>query len=163
MMNKDIRRADRAVTDREQVIKIVDAAKILHLGLIDGSFPYVVPLHYGYEYENDTFTFYMHGAKVGHKIDLIQKNSNACIELETDVELDPAGDIPCKYGSFYSSMIGQGQASIVEDLEEKKRALTLLMLNQTGREFEFNDAMVSSVAIIKVVAKEYTAKARKKM
>ncbi len=162
-MNKDIRRADRAVTDREQIIKIVDAAKVLHLGLIDGNFPYVVPLHYGYEYENGTFTFYMHGAKVGHKIDLIQKNSNACIELETDVELDPAGDIPCKYGSFYSLVIGQGQASIVEDMEEKKRELKLLMVNQTGREFEFNDAMVSSVAVIKAVVKEYTTKARKKM
>ncbi len=164
-MSNEIRRRDRAVTDIKQIMKIVDDAKILHLGLIDESFPYIVPLHYGYEYEadKDQFIFYMHGAKVGHKIDLIMESPNVCIELETDIELDPAGDIPCKYGSFYSSVIGKGIATIVENLEEKKHGLNLLMKNQTGRCFEFTDQMVGSVAVIKVQASEYTAKARIKM
>lgn len=164
-MNTDIRRKDRGVTDHNQIIKIIDRAKILHLGLIDNEFPYIVPLHYGYEYDcsKDMFIFYMHGAKNGHKIDLIRSNSNACIELETDVELDSADDIPCQYGSFYSSVIGQGYATIVNDEEEKKRALNLLMENQTGRMFEFTEKMVAAVAVIKVEIREYTAKARAKM
>lgn len=161
-MNKEIRRKDRVITDINQVIKIVDEAKILHLGLIEQDFPYIVPLHYGYEYNSssDTFLFYMHSAKVGHKIELIKNNPNVCIELETDVELDLAADIPCKYGSFYSSVIGQGRVSFVENLEEKERALNLLMVNQTGRMFEFTESTLEAVAVIKVEIKDYTAKAR---
>ncbi len=163
-MNKNIRRKDRSVTDLEQIKKVVDDAKILHLGLLDDDFPYIVPLHYGYEYdaEADCFTFYIHGAKVGHKIDLILKNQNVCIELETDVELDPAGDIACQYGSFYSSFIGQGNASIIEDIENKKHALNMLMINQTGMAFEFTEQMVQAVAVIKVEIANYTVKARVK-
>lgn len=163
-MNKEIRRKDREITDINQIIKIVDKAKILHLGLIDGGFPYIVPLHYGYEYDGDRemLIFYMHGAKEEHKVDLIRNNPNACIELETDIELAEAGDVPCQYGAYYSSVIGQGEVSLVDDTEEKKRALNLLMENQAGRTFAFTEQMVSSVVVIKAEISEYTAKARMK-
>ncbi len=164
-MKKEIRRTDRAVTEFAEVEQIIQNAKILHLGLIDGNFPYIVPLHYGYEYNSDTqhWIFYMHGAKVGHKLDLIRTNNHACIELETDVELDSGEDIPCRYGSFYSSVIGQGMVSIVSDFVEKKHGLELLMKNQTNRVFAFTETMVHSVAVIKVDVAEYTAKARKRL
>ena len=165
MMNRDIRRKDRMITDPSEIEDIVKNAKILHLGLNDDGFPYIVPLHYGYEYnsEKSKYIFYMHGARVGHKLDLINKNSNAGVELETDVEPVSGGDIPCSYGSFYSSLIGRGQASIVNDEEEKKHGLDLLMRNQVGRAFEFTEAMIASVAVIKVEVGEYTVKARKKL
>ena len=50
-LDKEIRRKDRAVTDINKITKIIDEAKILHLGLIDKGFPHIVPLHYGYEYD----------------------------------------------------------------------------------------------------------------
>ena len=46
-----MRRKDREVTDTGEILKTVDKAKILHLGLFDGAYPYVVPLHYGYEWK----------------------------------------------------------------------------------------------------------------
>ncbi len=164
-MNKEVRRKDRIITDINEIIQIIDKAKILHLGLVDNGFPYILPLHYGYEYdrEGDKIVFYMHGANAGHKIDLINSNSNAGVELETDIELDPAGDKPCEYSSFYSSVIGMGNVSVVDNKKEKERALYLLMLNQTGRSFEFTEQMVASVTVIKLEVTEYTAKARKKM
>jgi len=161
-MEKTIRRKDRMVTDIRQITDTVDRAKILHLGLLDGEFPYVVPLHYGYQYDSssDKFTFYMHSAKDGHKLDLIRNNPNVCVQINTDVELASGGDVPCAYGSYFSSVIGQGKAVLVEDAEEKKKALDLLMKNQTGRSFEFNEKMIASVAVIKVEVGEYTCKAR---
>ncbi len=155
-----VRRNDREITDLNQIMQVIDHTKILHLGLNDIDYPYIVPLHYGYEYKNDQFIFYMHGAKVGHKVYLIQRNPKASIELETNIELTSGGDIPCKYGSMYSSFMGKGTAAIVEGNEEKKHGLNLLMVHQTGKEFEFNDQMADSVAVIKVLINEYTAKAR---
>ena len=159
-----MRRKDREVTDIREILQIVGKAKILHLGLLDGDHPYIVPLHFGYEYAEDTheLTFYMHGAPEGHKLDLIRKNPNACLELECDIELVSGGDNPCKYGSAYASVIGKGRAEIVEDVPEKIKGLKLLMKNQTGRDFEIDERMTASVAVIRVRLDGFTAKARPK-
>ena len=45
-----MRRRDREVTDLTEIKAIVEKNMILHLGLFDEEFPYVIPLHYGYEY-----------------------------------------------------------------------------------------------------------------
>ena len=120
-----MRRKDREVPDRAEILRIADQAKILHLGLFDGEYPYVVPLHYGYRYEekDGALVFIMHGAKEGLKIDLIRKNPKVCIELECDVEPVSGGDIACRYGAAYASIIGRGWAEIVEDSTEKVEGL----------------------------------------
>ena len=157
-----MRRKDREITDINEILELVAKTDVLHLGLFDGDYPYIVPLHYGYEYADGTLTFYMHGAKEGHKIDLINANPNVCVELENDVELIP-GDVACAYGSSYYSIMGRGTASIVTDEEEKIKGLKLLMENQTGRAFDIDARMAAAVAVIKVELDSFTAKARKKM
>ena len=159
-----MRRKDREVTQIGEILQIVEKAKILHMGLHDDAWPYVVPLHYGYEYaaERNELVFYMHGAKEGHKLDLIQKDPHVCIELECDIELISGGDVPCKYGSSYASVIGRGQAAVVEDVQEKIKGLRLLMKNQTGRDFEMDEVMAAAVAVIRVTVSEFTAKSRPK-
>lgn len=54
----NMRRRDREVTDIDEILRIVDKAKILHLGLFDTDYPYIVPLHYGYEYRDGNLIFY---------------------------------------------------------------------------------------------------------
>jgi len=153
-----MRRIDREVTDINEILKIVDKAKILHLAMFDTEYPYIVPMHYGYEYKDGNLVFYMHSAKEGHKLDLIRRNKNVCIELDCDVELISGGDIPCKYGSTFSSVIGRGYAEILKNEQEKITGLKLLMLNQTGREFEIDESMANAVDIIKVTVHSFTAK-----
>jgi nitroimidazol reductase NimA-like FMN-containing flavoprotein (pyridoxamine 5'-phosphate oxidase superfamily) len=157
-----MRRTDREVKDINEITQILDTAKILRLGLFDGEYPYVVPLHYGYELTDGVLTFYIHGAKEGHKIDLINANPAACVELDCNVELISAGDVACAYGSTFSSVIARGKAELVTDSEEKVHGLKVLMLHQTGREFEMNEKMSAAVAVIKVTSTDFTAKARKK-
>ena len=56
--------------------------------------------------------------------------------------------------------MGRGTATIVEDVEEKMQAMTALMKTQTQKDFEFNDRLVSIVAVIRIDVAEYTAKKR---
>lgn len=56
-----MRRKDREITDIKEILDIVGKTQILHLGLFDEGYPYVVPLHYGYEYDDGKLIFYMHG------------------------------------------------------------------------------------------------------
>lgn len=158
-----MRRKDREVANIDDILCIVDKANILHLGLYDDGYPYVVPLHFGYEFAKERFVFYMHSAREGHKLDLIRANPNVCVQLECDVDLVSGGNVPCNYGSTFASMIGRGQAEILSDCQEKCYALSLLMKHQTGKEFEITDRMAKTVEIIKVVVFEFTAKSRSKV
>ena len=155
-----LRRKDREVTNINKILQLIEKAKVLHLGLFDEDYPYIVPLHYGYEYTGRNLVFYMHSAKEGHKLNLIRSNPNVCIEIESDVEIISGEDVACKYGASFASVIGHGHAELVADVQEKIRGLSLLMKNQTGREFIINDSMASTVEIIKVVISELTAKSR---
>ena len=47
-MSKGMTRREREVTDLEEIIGILDRAKIVHVGMVDGDRPYVVPMNYGY-------------------------------------------------------------------------------------------------------------------
>ena len=150
---------ERQITDKNEILRILDTAKVLHLGLAVDNEPYVVPMNYGYTEENGKLVLYLHSAVRGKKLDMIRENPRVFFELECD--LAPfEGQKPCQYGLVYSSVMGRGRASIVEDVEEKKKAMTLLMKTQTQKDFEFRDEWVSIVAVIRIDAQEYTAKHR---
>ena len=156
-----MRRKDREVTQIEEILRIAGKAKILHLALFDEGYPYIVPLHYGYEYTDGNLVFFCHSAKEGHKIDRIRKDPHVGVELECDITPVSGGEVPCRYGSAYSSLIGRGTAELVRDGEEKIHGLELLMKNQTGKDFPFSEQMASSVEVIKLTIRDFTAKARK--
>ena len=56
-----MRRNDREVTDIQEIRALIDECKVIRLAMINGDKPYVVPLNFGYTYENGAFTFYFHG------------------------------------------------------------------------------------------------------
>lgn len=150
---------ERQITDPKQIEAILDASKVLHLGLAVDNEPYVVPLNYGYTMEDGKLVIYLHGAQRGKKLDMIRSNPRVFFEMDCDrVPFD--GVMPCQYGMVYSSIMGRGLAHIVEDVEEKKKAMTILMKTQTGKDFTFEDRLVSMVAVIRIDVAEYTAKHR---
>ena len=150
---------ERQITDRARILEILDAAKVLHLGLAVDNEPYVVPMNYGYTHENGKLVLYLHSALRGKKLDMIRANPKVFFELETD-RMPFEGKVACQYGMAYSSVMGRGTARVVEDVEEKKRAMSVLMKTQTGKDFSFEDRLVSIVAVIRIDVSEYTAKHR---
>lgn len=152
-------RRELEVTEPEKIQEILDRSKILHLGLVDDGMPYIVPMNYGYTLEGDKLTIYLHGASKGYKLDVIRKNPVCCFEMECSVQ-PFEGKIACQYGMAYSSLMGRGKAVIVDDPEEKMRAMTLLMKAQTGKDFTFNERLVSVVSVIRIDVDVYTAKHR---
>lgn len=158
-MSRGMTRREREITDIDEIRGILDRAKIVHVGMVDGNRPYVVPMNYGYTLNDGKLTFYLHGAMRGRKLDVIRANPNVFVELDTDI-VSFEGEVACKYGLCYSSVMGEGVAEIVEDTELKKEALSIFMKTQTGKDFEFNDKMVSVVSIIKINISEFTAKKR---
>ncbi len=150
---------EKLVTDMDAIIKILDESKIVHVGMIDGDEPYVVPMNYGYTLEDGKLTLWLHCAKRGRKLDVLRANPKVFFEMECGLQPFD-GDIACRYGISYSSIMGRGTAEIIEDIEVKKAALTHLMKTQTSMNFEFEDKMAAIVSIIKIDTIEFTAKHR---
>jgi nitroimidazol reductase NimA-like FMN-containing flavoprotein (pyridoxamine 5'-phosphate oxidase superfamily) len=147
------------ITDPAQIERILSTAKVLHLGLAVDNEPYVVPMNYGHSLEDGKLVLYLHSAVRGKKLDMLRKNPRVFFELECD-RVPFEGRIPCQYGMTYYSLMGRGTAVFVEDLEEKKRAMNLLMKTQTGKEFVFEDQWMSIVTVIRIDVEGYTAKHR---
>ena len=147
------------ITDENQILSILDTAKVLRLGLAVDNEPYVVPMNYGYTMEDGHLVLYLHSAVRGKKLDMIRANSRVFFELDCDVT-PFEGKVACQYGLTYSSIMGRGTARIVEDVEEKMQAMSILMKTQTQKEFAFNERLVSIVAVIRIDVEEYTAKHR---
>ena len=150
---------ERQITNQDHIIHILDTGKVLHLGLAVNNEPYVVPMNYGYTLQDGKLVLYLHSAVQGKKLDMIRANSRAFFEIDCDL-MPFEGRLPCQYGLVYSSIMGCGEAHIVEDVEEKKKAMSVLMKTQTGKEFSFEDRLVSIVAVIRIDVEEYTAKHR---
>ena len=145
-----MRRKDREVTDAAKIRTVIETAHCCRLGFNDGGNVYIVPLSYGFEYENGAYTFYFHGAQEGRKIDCIKKNSCVAFELDCDYELKRA-ETASAHSAYYRSIMGEGTVSFVHDVQEKLTALELLMLHTAGKAgWDYPEAMLEKVCVFKL-------------
>ncbi len=152
-----MRRKDKEVTEVKEIIQIIDQCKVCRIAMQDNAGLYIVPMNFGYTYENNQLVLFFHSAKEGRKIAALKDNDNICFELDCEHHLITA-DVACQYGYSFKSVIGNGQSVFIDEVEEKKNALSILMKHQTGKDFSFNDEMVNSVSVFKVIVHNYTGK-----
>ena len=160
-MTPGITKREREVTDINEIKEILDKSMIVHVGMVDDGEAYVVPMNYGYTLENGELCLYLHGATVGRKIDIINKNPKVFFEMECDVT-PFEGKMACQYGTTYSSVMGKGTAVVLSESADKIDGLAKFMKTQTGKDFTFDEKMVSIVNVIKITAADFTAKKRPK-
>jgi nitroimidazol reductase NimA-like FMN-containing flavoprotein (pyridoxamine 5'-phosphate oxidase superfamily) len=146
-------REDREITNIALIEDIIRNSLVCRLGMSRNDQPYVVPLCFGYS-DN---TLYFHSAGDGLKLDILQQNSSVCVEFDIDQKVIH-GDKPCKWGMQYRSVIGFGQATVVSAPEEKQRALAAIMQHYSGRSYDFSQAEIKSVIILKVEIQSMTGK-----
>jgi nitroimidazol reductase NimA-like FMN-containing flavoprotein (pyridoxamine 5'-phosphate oxidase superfamily) len=154
-----MRRKDKEIINVEDKMKIIDQCKVCRLGLSENDKPYVIPLNYGYSFENNILTLFFHGAKEGRKVDIIKNNNQACFEIDCDNKLIE-GENACKYGYAFKSVIGFGKIIILENKEEKNNGLNKIIKHQTGKELEYNftDEGIKNVMVYKMEIEEFTGK-----
>lgn len=153
-----MRRANREVKDLKTLEEILKASTVCRLAMQDGEGLYIVPMNYGYELVNGKLVLYLHSAKEGRKVSIMSEPGNqVAFEMDCGHRL-VEGETACQYGYSYRSITGRGTAFPVEELEEKKHGLSVLMRCQTGKDFSFTDAAADSVAVFRIEAEEFTGK-----
>jgi nitroimidazol reductase NimA-like FMN-containing flavoprotein (pyridoxamine 5'-phosphate oxidase superfamily) len=130
------------VIDGTEALEVMTATLIKysvgHLGLFDGSFPYVVPVNHTYV----DGRLIMHCSLTGKKVDIIKRNPSACYsvcapvdgmvafrESENDARL-------CSRN--YESVVCYGYVKLIEDLQDRREYLNLIARDY--RRAELKDA-----------------------
>lgn len=154
---RPMRRADRAVTTREGLKRILDAGKVCRIAMRDTEGLYIIPMNYGYLWTEEQPRLYFHCAHTGRKLDAIALDPHVAFEVDGAHQLIEA-ESACGYGYAFESVTGTAIASVVENAREKCEALALLMRHQTGRDFSFVPDMSLTVTILRLDVVSMTGK-----
>lgn len=151
----NMRRSQNEVTDQQELIQIINQCDVIRIGMSVDNEPYIVPLNFGYKDQ----VFYFHGAKEGRKMDMIRSNPKVCFEMDTDHKLIGDSDKACDWTMKFSSVMGTGQMTVIENWDEKKEALDILMQQYGGKDsYEYNDKMLERIGIMKLEVLTMTGK-----
>jgi nitroimidazol reductase NimA-like FMN-containing flavoprotein (pyridoxamine 5'-phosphate oxidase superfamily) len=143
----------KTTSDMDTIESIIRSAPACRIALSDDGQPYVLPVCFGYA-DN---TLYFHSVPTGRKLDILGKNNAVCCEFDVDQEIVQAEDA-CAWSVRYRSVVAFGRAFIVEDLEEKRQALDVILAHYGGRPRAYPEATLLRTAVVKVEIQSMTAK-----
>lgn len=108
------------ITDKEEILRLLKGGKYAVIAMCRNNEPYIVTLSYGYDEKNNALFF--HSAKKGLKLDFISENPNVCATI-----IEDRGYQHDKCEHHYLSVVIWGSMSVLQDLEEKKQAMEVLL------------------------------------
>ncbi|MCR4955187.1 MAG: pyridoxamine 5'-phosphate oxidase family protein [Lachnospiraceae bacterium] len=153
-----MRRNDREITDRNEMIAVMEKCDVCRLAINDtNGYPYILPLNFGMEVTEDKIILYFHSALEGKKLDLFSRDKRVGFEMDRDHKLQYFKEKGYCTMS-YESIIGRGKIRILKD-EEKFGALTKLMEHyHPGKEAPFNPAAMTRTTVYCLEVEEMTGK-----
>lgn len=168
--SSQMRRKDRQIISKDELFSLAKSCKFASVGLIDKNDeniirPYVVPLSFGIKWEqkSELPSFYFHSAKNGRKIQLLKKNSHACITLVKSANIKPVDNkVPnsdvCTASMYYESIIADGQFQIIQNEKEKKEALSIILDHYGQPTSPMNSDLLSQTCVFKLTAENISGK-----
>lgn len=169
MSHRQMRRAKREVTELAELRAIVDAAQVVRVGSHDEEGIFVTPMSFGYEVaggedgEEPRWTFWLHCAGEGRKVDAWSADPLVALELDVDGGVI-SGDYSCAYSYAFASIMASGRAVRVVDADEKVRGLSAIMAHMAaGAPVKFAPEAVEAVDVWHVDVDRLTGKRREGM
>ncbi len=152
-----MRNKKKEITDINVINNILNQANICRIALSHDNKPYIVPVNFAYK-DN---TIYIHSAKNGQKIEMIQKNNVVCFEVDIESEVLLTSN-PCDCTTKYQSVIGYGKALLIDDKGKKQEALDIIVnkyyKKTDGKSFEYRDNCLNRTRIIKIEIESMSGK-----
>lgn len=153
-----MRKSEREIKDFDKIIDIIKNTNTIRLGLNDEPYPYVVPVSFGYDVKEDKLSFYFHGATIGKKVDLINKNPLVCVEGDIFYRyMDTIKSVTCLYDSFiaYGKCVKLTGNDAIYGLKQ-------ILDHCNYKDHPFNTNALSIVNVYKIEIDSITAKHRTK-
>jgi nitroimidazol reductase NimA-like FMN-containing flavoprotein (pyridoxamine 5'-phosphate oxidase superfamily) len=137
MPDYHMRRKEQEIKDPAVLEEILKAGTWTAIALCRDNQPYVVSLSYGYD--ADRKALYFHNALKGRKIDYCRANQLACATV-----VDDRGYRRGACEQSYRSLILHGSLHVVDDLEEKKHGMRVLLTHLEDDPDSFMDRLLGT-------------------
>ncbi len=144
MLKYHMNRKEKQITDPVVLNEILKQGKYVTIAMCRAKEPYIVALNYGYD-ENKN-SLYFHCSLKGLKLDFIKHNSAVCATVIEDRGYK-IGDC----SQAYRSVVFWGKMYIIEDLEEKKHGINILLNHLEDNPGEIKEKSLKSDDIYKEV------------
>lgn len=143
---------------KEQVESLLSRAQTACIATLnkDGS-PYATPIHFLYA----GGAVYFHGLPKGQKVDNINANSQVSMAVyEMNALLLDPNTNPCDTNTKYQSVIIEGVAVLLEEIEQKRKILKAIVEKYTPHLVNnpMPENMVRGTAVIKIDIRNITGK-----
>jgi nitroimidazol reductase NimA-like FMN-containing flavoprotein (pyridoxamine 5'-phosphate oxidase superfamily) len=154
-----VREPHRGVYDRDAVYRILDEGFLCHVGFsVDGQ-PYVIPTSYGRKDAN----LYIHGSAASRMLRQMKDGVQVCITVTLLDGLVLARSI-FNHSMNYRSVVILGEATLVEDPQEKLEALRVLSEQIVPGRWDDvrqpNEQELKATFALRVPIEEFSAKVR---
>ena len=160
---RKMRLAKREIQEKKRLMEILEQAKVLRIGTMDQEGIYIVPVNYGYSWEEgEPLRFYIHSAKEGRKVQAFAAREDVGFELDLEQGVI-RGTYTCSYSYAYQSITGTGKIRLLENREEKEHGLSRIMEHMApGTVIEFGPEALARTNVYRINVAHFTAKERKR-
>ncbi len=152
-----MRRPERELKDPETIRTILERSEVGRIATVNvKGFPVIKPVNFLYLGGR----IYLHSSRKGEKVGDIRRESPVCFEVDEPIAYRAAGEMGCKAGYYYRSIIIKGKASFVGDRREKLRILEKMMekYQPEGNGWKFEEEVLRKTAVIEIQIREITGK-----
>jgi nitroimidazol reductase NimA-like FMN-containing flavoprotein (pyridoxamine 5'-phosphate oxidase superfamily) len=117
---KSIRRKEKEISDKNEMLAILENAKYITIAMCADNEPYLVTLSHGYDRERNCI--YFHCAREGKKIDILKEQNKVWGQALMD-----KGYVQGSCDQLYTTTQFMGRVTFVENSDEKKHALDVMI------------------------------------
>lgn len=154
----NLRRKDLEVTGRETIESILQACKVCRIAMISEGKPYILPMVFGYEWEEERFVLYLHCGLKGRKNDALRACPQVCFEMDREEGLMGEGGPAHRHSRAFSCIIGEGTVEFAENNDQRRYGFDRIMEHQTGRSgWSYVDAYLAATEVLRIRADSFQA------
>ncbi len=151
--------AEKEITDFDEINRVLSSTRVCRIALINGNWPYIVPMCFGYNLEGGKLELFFRCDEKGKKMDLIKSNSRAAFEIDKLCDMVKGKN---NYGfsePFYRSITGTGIIEVTTGIE-KITGLDFIMKKYDERpsEGKLPEQFINAFAVLKLTAGEFCCK-----
>ena len=152
-----MQKKEREIKNRGPLMDILRHGKYTTISMCRNNEPYVVTLSYGFDEGKNVL--YFHSAQKGLKMEFLSDNPEVCATVIQD-----KGYKKGKCAHSYRSVVFWGKMMVVDDLEEKKRGLDVLLNHleeepeRLKKRFLKDDTSYAGLGVLKLEISRITGK-----
>jgi nitroimidazol reductase NimA-like FMN-containing flavoprotein (pyridoxamine 5'-phosphate oxidase superfamily) len=117
---RGIRRKEKEITDKSEMLEVLDEARYVVVAMCMDNEPYLVTLSHGYDRERNCI--YFHCAKEGKKVDILRAQNTVWGQALVD-----RGYVQGACDHLFVTTQFRGKVNFVETTDEKRHALEVMI------------------------------------